>query len=146
MTSWSRQLALIGLIGLIVGVTLGQMSVAILCLAWLLWMLWEWVQFSICSERELGRFQLERWINGRSDATGVLWAGRTLDIRVRICCKSNRVFPDRIFRDVVPENLEIICDKFFVLASEADWTLGIRFQDCRRDLPQQSNCDSDASA
>ena len=108
MTSWSRQLALIGLIGLIVGVTLGQMSVAILCLAWLLWMLWEWVQFSICSERELGRFQLERWINGRSDATGVLWTGRTLDIRVRICCKSNRVFPDRIFRDVVPENLEII--------------------------------------
>ena len=108
MTSWSRQLALIGLIGLIVGVTLGQMSVAILCLAWLLWMLWEWVQFSICSERELGRLQLERSINGRSDATGVLWAGRTLDIRVRICCKSNRVFPDRIFRDVVPENLEII--------------------------------------
>jgi uncharacterized protein (DUF58 family) len=108
MTSWSRQLALIGLIGLIVGVTLGQMSVAILCLAWLLWMLWEWVQFSICSERELGRLQLERSINGRSDATGVLWAGRTLDIRVRIFCKSTQVFPDRIFRDVVPENLEII--------------------------------------
>ena len=108
MTSFSRQLALIGLIGLIVGATLGQMSVAIFCLAWLLWMLWEWIQFSICSERELSRFQLERSINGRSDATGVLWAGRTLDIRVRIFCKSIRVFPDRIFRDVVPENLEII--------------------------------------
>lgn len=108
MTSRSRQLALMGLIGLIVGVTRGQMSVAILCFAGLLWMLWEWIQFSICSQRELARFQLERWINGRNDATGVLWAGRTLDIRVRIFCKSNRVFPYRLFRDVVPENLEII--------------------------------------
>ncbi|MBC8115290.1 MAG: DUF58 domain-containing protein, partial [Candidatus Saccharimonas sp.] len=110
-----------GLVGLFLGVLRGQAELSLLSLSVLVWLAGEWALFSWRVWCELPRLQIERTVNGRSDATGLLWAGRTVTIVVRVTVKpgfisklgsfralSDSIGPVVLIHDVVPENLEIL--------------------------------------
>ena len=83
MTARGRWMALPGLVGLFLGVLRGQAELSLLSLSVLVWLAAEWALFSWRVWVELPRVQIERTVNGRSDPTGLLWAGRTVTITVR---------------------------------------------------------------
>lgn len=87
MTARGRWMALPGLIGLFLGVLRGQAELSLLSLSVLVWLMGEWTLFSWRVWCELPRLQIERTVNGRSDSTGLLWAGRTVTITVRVTIK-----------------------------------------------------------
>ncbi|MEQ1825853.1 MAG: DUF58 domain-containing protein [Pirellula sp.] len=107
MTSRSRWLALMCLIGLVVGIVRVQPTLSWTSLSILLWMLWEWSMFQISVTRELAHLKIQRSINGRSDPTGVLWAGRTIQVVLEWNSKPAHIGRGRCIRDVVPENLDL---------------------------------------
>jgi hypothetical protein len=107
MTARARWLALMCLVGLVVGIGRSQWTAAVLCLSTLIWILWEWAYFSFSVTRELSRLKISRQVNGRTESTGVLWAGRSIQVVVSLDCQSIRIGRGRMFRDVVSENLEI---------------------------------------
>ncbi len=121
MTTRGRWMALPGLVGLFLGVLRGQAELSLLSLSVLVWLAGEWALFSWRVWCELPRLQIERTVNGRSDATGLLWAGRTVTIVVRVTVQpgfisklgsfhsfSDSIGPVVLINDVVPENLEVL--------------------------------------
>jgi len=108
MTARSRWMALVCIVGLAVGMIRVQFAVSTLCLAILFWMLLEWILFSWRVARELALLDMTRSVNGRCEPSGVLWAGRSMNVRLELNCRSSRIHSVRLFRDVLPENLEIL--------------------------------------
>lgn len=108
MTGRCKWLALIGLVGLFIGIARFQTQLAVLCLSVLLWILWVWILFTLQVRREWSHMRLKRSINGRTDATGVLWAGRTIHVELEWDAHPVSVAAGRLVRDVVPENLELV--------------------------------------
>ena len=88
MTARGRWMALPGLVGLFLGVLRGQAELSLLSLSVLVWLAVEWSLFSWRVWVELPRVQIERTVNGRSEPTGLLWAGRTVTITVRVTMPS----------------------------------------------------------
>lgn len=108
MTGLARWLALPGITGLYLGVLRGQPGLALLSLAVLLWLLAEWLLFTWRVWVELPHLQFQRTVNGREEATGLLWAGRTVHVSVRVSSSRGTIAPPIIIRDIVPENLEVL--------------------------------------
>lgn len=108
MTNLARWLALPGLAGLYLGVLRGQTGLSLLSLSVLLWLLTEWLLFTWRIWIELPHLQFERRVNGRSERTGLLWAGRLVTVSVRVSSSTGTIGPVLRIRDVVPENMEII--------------------------------------
>ena len=84
MTNRARWLLLFASVGLIAGVTRGQIVLALVSMSTFLWILIEWLRFQARIQFELPRLCFERRVNGRTDATGSLWAGRKLQIEIRV--------------------------------------------------------------
>ncbi|RLS46236.1 MAG: DUF58 domain-containing protein [Planctomycetota bacterium] len=127
MTPRGRWMALPGLVGLFLGVLRGQAELSLLSMAVLIWLAVEWAMFSWRVWVELPQLQIERTVNGRAEPTGLLWAGRVVTITVRVTLPSRRrsdgttvvpslrrrdgllsIGPLVLFRDVVPENIEVL--------------------------------------
>ena len=110
-------MALPGLVGLFLGVLRGQAELSLLSLSVLVWLAVEWSLFSWRVWVELPRVQIERTVNGRSEPTGLLWAGRTVTITVRVTMPSRRrdglfsLGPLVLIHDVVPENMEVVSSR-----------------------------------
>ena len=107
MTHLARWLALPGIAGLFLGLLRGQTGLSLLSLSVLLWLLTEWLLFTWRVWSELPHFHFERTVNGRSDTTGLLWAGRLVTVAVRVRSRTGSIGPFLQIRDVVPENMEV---------------------------------------
>jgi hypothetical protein len=108
MTFRCRMLALPALAGLFLGMLREQPLLSLLSLSVLLWLLSEACYFCWRLWIELPRLTVQRTINGRTDSAGVLWAGRTVIVTVRMTMRSLSMSPFVLLKDVLPENLELI--------------------------------------
>ena len=84
MTARGRWMMLPAMIGLLLGVLQRAPELSLLSLSVLLWLAAEWTLFCWRVRVELPRLQIERTVNGLSEPTGRLWAGRTAMIVVKI--------------------------------------------------------------
>ncbi len=107
MTVLARWLALPGIAGLYLGLLRGQPGLALLSLSVLIWLMAEWLLFTWRVWMELPHLTFERHVNGRSEGTGILWAGRTVHVSVRVSSSRGKIGPVLLIRDVVPENMEV---------------------------------------
>ena len=107
MTVLARWLALPGIAGLYLGLLRGQPGLTLLSLSVLIWLMAEWLLFTWRVWMELPHLTFERHVNGRSEGTGILWAGRTVHVSVRVSSSRGKIGPVLLIRDVVPENMEV---------------------------------------
>ncbi|MBC7816449.1 MAG: DUF58 domain-containing protein, partial [Planctomycetaceae bacterium] len=121
MTARGRWMTLPAMIGLFLGVLQRTPELSLLSLSVLLWLAAEWTLFCWRVRVELPRLQIERTVNGLSEPTGRLWAGRTATIVVQVTLKPGRfstvsrfgsiadsLGPVVLIHDVVPENIEVL--------------------------------------
>ena len=138
MTGRGRWMTLPAMIGLFLGVLQRTPELSLLSLSVLLWLAAEWTLFCWRVRVELPRVQIERMVNGLSEPTGRLWAGRTATIVVKVTLKPERfsvvrtptselamrpdvgvrttgrtiptgcLSPVVLIHDVVPENIEVL--------------------------------------
>jgi uncharacterized protein (DUF58 family) len=113
MTNRGRWITLLAIVGLIIGMCRIQITVSVLSLSVLLWVLWEWTHFWLTTRRELSGLKITRSVQGRTAPSGVLWAGRNIDVQVQIQCQSTPFPPDRFLRDVIPENIKVVSDGIY---------------------------------
>jgi uncharacterized protein (DUF58 family) len=90
MTDRARWLLLIAFVGLVAGIVRGQVHLAWLSLSIALWVLVEWFRFQWRIRLQLPRLQFVRRVNGRSESTGSLWAGRKVPIEIQMQIGSKR--------------------------------------------------------
>ncbi|MCA9062955.1 MAG: DUF58 domain-containing protein [Planctomycetaceae bacterium] len=107
MTSRGRWLALIALAGAFLGILRGQPTLALMSLSVLVWLLMEWMTFLWRAGFEASRLRFERSVNGNSSPTGYLWAGRDVEIEVRVSAATGSIGSLLLVRDVLPENLRL---------------------------------------
>ncbi|MDA1230873.1 MAG: hypothetical protein O2856_08870, partial [Planctomycetota bacterium] len=108
MTGLARWLALPAIAGLFLGILREQTGLALLSLSVIVWLFAEWILFSWRVWFELPKLKFERSVNGRTDPSGILWAGRNVTIEVRLTTSIPGMGANVQIRDVVPENMEII--------------------------------------
>ena len=107
MTALAKWLALASITGLCLGILREQIGLSLLSLSVLVWLLVEWLLFAWRVRIELRALKLERSVNGRSERTGVLWAGRNVSVEVHLRSSMIGIGPLVKIRDVVPENLGV---------------------------------------
>jgi uncharacterized protein (DUF58 family) len=108
MTALARWLALPAIAGLYLGILRQQTGLSLLSLSVLIWLLAEWLYFTWRVWFELPRLKFERSVNGRSDPSGILWAGRRVSVEVRLTSSFIGIGANVQIRDVVPENLAVL--------------------------------------
>ena len=108
MTALARWLAMPAIAGLYLGILREQTGLALLSLSVLVWLLVEWLFFSWRVWFELPKLNFERSVNGRSERTGILWAGRIVSVEVRMTSSLLGFGPLVQIRDVVPENMDVL--------------------------------------
>ncbi len=107
MTARSRWLVLLAVCGIGLGILRNQHVLAWLSLTVLLWLFAEWLCFYWRLYVELPRLKIRRLINGRSDTSAFLWAGRKINITVEISTRNCTLGPVVLIRDCLPENLVV---------------------------------------
>lgn len=107
MTARSRWLTLLAITGTGIGLLRNQNMLAWLSLTVLVWLFLEWVLFHSRIWFELSHLQIHRTVNGRTDASGYLWAGRMVNVIVSVTCRHGTVGPMLLIRDCVPECLTV---------------------------------------
>ena len=108
MTALARWLALPAIAGLFLGILRQQTGLSLLSLSVLIWLLVEWVYFTWRVWFELPQLKFERSVNGRTDPSGILWAGRQVSVEVRLTTSVMGIGANVQIRDVVPENLSVL--------------------------------------
>ena len=108
MTGLARWLAFPAIAGVYLGILREQTGLALLSLSVLMWLLVEWILFSWRVWFELPSLEFERIVNGRSEPSGILCAGRNVNVEVRLRFSSNGMNPLVQIRDVVPENMVVL--------------------------------------
>lgn len=106
MTALARWLALPAIAGLFLGILRQQTGLSLLSLSVLVWLLIEWLYFMWRVWFELPRLKFERSVNGRTEPSGILWAGRHVAVEVRLT-SSIGIGANVQIRDVLPENLSV---------------------------------------
>ena len=106
MTYRARAIAFLGLLGLFFGTVREQPVLSLISFSAVSWVLLEWLRFRTRVRFELPRLRFERLIIDRKEATGTLWAGRT--IRIALQVQSSSPIKSMIeVRDMVSEILDI---------------------------------------
>ena len=108
MTGLARWLALPAIAGLYLGILREQTGLMLLSLSVLVWLLVEWLLFTWRVWFELRQLKFERSVNGRSEPTGILWAGRNVAVEVRLTSSILGMGSIVRIRDVIPENMEVV--------------------------------------
>lgn len=121
MTGRVRWLILLGVSGVALGILRNQHTLAWMSLTLLFWLFVEWINFYWRLRVELPQFHVERTINGQQKPPRFLWAGRLIDVSVKVTTKSGSIGPMLMLRDCVPENLTVESgdDDTVVLARES---------------------------
>jgi uncharacterized protein (DUF58 family) len=107
MTALARWLALPAIAGLFLGILRQQTGLSLLSLSVLVWLLLEWLYFTWRVWFELPTLKFERSVNGRTEPSGILWAGRHVSVEVRLT-SSIGIGANVQIRDVMPENLSVL--------------------------------------
>jgi hypothetical protein len=84
MTNHGLSMILPALVGLLMGVLWGRTELVLLSLSVLVWLFAEWSLLTWQVWFELPQIEIERTVNGRSEAKGVLWAERIVTVNVRV--------------------------------------------------------------
>ena len=108
MTGLARWLALPAIAGLYLGILREQTGLMLLSLSVLVWLLVEWLLFTWRVWLELRQLKFERIVNGRTEPSGILWAGRSVAVEVRLRSSFLGMGSIVRIRDVVPENMEVM--------------------------------------
>ncbi len=108
MTGLARWLALPGIAGLSLGILREQTGLMLLSLSLLVWLLVEWLLFTWRLWFELRHLKFERSVNGRTEDSGILWAGRSVAVEVRVSSSFFGMGSIVRIRDVVPENMQVL--------------------------------------
>ena len=108
MTGLARWLALPAIAGLYLGILREQTGLMLLSLSVLVWLLVEWMLFTWRVSFELRQLKFERSVNGRTEPSGILWAGRSVAVEVRLTSSFLGMGSIVQIRDVVPENMEVM--------------------------------------
>ncbi len=108
MTALARWLALPAIAGLFLGILRQQTGLSLLSLSVLVWLLTEWLYFTWRVWFELRQLKFERRVNGRTEPSGILWAGRQVSVEVRLTTSRIGIGANVQIRDVVPENLSVL--------------------------------------
>jgi len=108
MTALARWLALPAIAGLFLGILRQQTGLSLLSLSVLVWLLAEWLYFTWRVWFELRQLKFERSVNGRTESSGILWAGRQVSVEVRLTTSLIGIGANVQIRDVVPENLSVL--------------------------------------
>ncbi len=108
MTALARWLALPAISGLYLGILRQQTGLSVLSLSVLVWLLVEWMYFTWRVWLELPQLKFERSVNGRTEPSGILWAGRHVSVEVRLTSSLIGIGANVQIRDVVPENLSVL--------------------------------------
>jgi len=108
MTALARWLALPAIAGLYLGILREQTGLMLLSLSVLVWLLAEWLLFTSRVWFELRHLKFERSVNGRTEPSGILWAGRSVAVEVRLRSSILGIGSIVRIRDVVPENMEVM--------------------------------------
>lgn len=107
MTARGLCLLLPALAGTATGLLINHASLSILSLAVVLWMMAEWAVFQLRQLRELPSIEVHRSVNGRTNATGVCFAGRRLRMSVTVRRHRGSLRPWTRIRDLVPDILSV---------------------------------------
>lgn len=132
MTNHGLSMMLPALVGLFTGVLWGQTELVLLSLSALVWLLAEWSFFTWRVWFELPRIEIERTVNGRSGAKGVLWAERIVTVNVRVTTKGRihgiggGLGPITVFHDVIPANMEVLSRNGDRAGNQFECRAGIR--------------------
>ena len=108
MTGLARWLALPAIAGLYLGILREQTGLALLSLSVIVWLLVEWLLFTWRVWIEVPQLKFERSVNGRTEPSGILWAGRSVEVEVRLTSSPVGIGSIVRIRDVVPENMEVV--------------------------------------
>ncbi|MEJ7590847.1 MAG: DUF58 domain-containing protein [Planctomycetaceae bacterium] len=108
MTGLARWLALPAIAGLYLGILREQTGLALLSLSVLVWLLAEWLLFTWRVWLELPQLKFERSVNGRTEPSGILWAGRSVAVEVRLSSSLVGIGSIVRIRDILPENMEVM--------------------------------------
>ena len=108
MTGLARWLVLPAIAGLYLGILREQTGLMLLSLSVLVWLLVEWLLFTWRVWFELRHLKFERSVNGRTEPTGILWAGRSVAVEVRLRSSISGIGSIVRIRDVVPENMDVM--------------------------------------
>ncbi len=108
MTGFARWLALPAIAGLYLGILREQTALALLSLSVIVWLLVEWLLFTWRVWIEVPQLKFERSVNGRAEPSGILWAGRSVEVEVRLTSSPVGIGSIVRIRDVVPENMEVM--------------------------------------
>lgn len=108
MTARSRWLVLLGICGFAIGIMLNKHTLAWLSLTTLLWIFVEWLRFYWQVWVELPQLRITRLINGQTEATRFLWAGRKVDVSVLITSANATIGGGIKIRECLPENLLVV--------------------------------------
>ena len=108
MTGFARWLALPAIAGLYLGILREQTGLALLSLSVIVWLLVEWLLFTWRVWIEVPQLKFERSVNGRTEPSGILWAGRSVEVEVRLTSSPVGIGSIVRIRDVVPESMEVM--------------------------------------
>lgn len=118
MTLRAKLLVIVGLLGMYAGLHRGQLELASISLSVVIWVFFEWLRFRFRVARIWPAIQIQRSINGRSEAQVTTWANRSVDIRLSINLPEHGkqvnlltrirqgLSPSILFRDTLPSILD----------------------------------------
>lgn len=107
MTGRARWIILLGLTGFVLAILRSRHELALLSLSAMLWVFFQWLWFQIRLWFELPSLTISRTINGREQVQGVLFAGRLVDVEVRINASQRLINAHLVAEDFVPEIVKV---------------------------------------
>lgn len=107
MTGRARWIILLGLTGFVLAILRSRHGMAVLCLSTMIWVFFQWLWFQLRLWFELPSMKISRTINGRQQDQGILLAGRSIDVEVKINTSSRWMNAHLVAEDFVPEIVKI---------------------------------------
>ncbi|MEY3175962.1 MAG: hypothetical protein RLZZ436_3876 [Planctomycetota bacterium] len=107
MTALGRCTLLAAIAGLLTGLIRGQAALACTGLTIVLWILAEWLWFVWRVRWELPRLRISRSINGIRESSGILQAGRLVEVVVEVSAVRGRLHGILRLHDCIPENMAV---------------------------------------
>ena len=107
MTGRARWIILLGLTGFVLAILRSRNALAVLSLSAMIWVFFQWLWFQFRLWFQLPALTISRTVNGRQQERGILFAGRLIDVEVKITTSRRSIYADLVVEDFVPEIIKI---------------------------------------
>lgn len=107
MTGRARWIILLGLTGFALGILRSRHGLSLLCLSAMIWVFFQWLWFQIRLWFELPSLKILRTVNGRAQSQGILFAGRMIDVEVKIQATPRSINSHLVAEEFLPEIVEL---------------------------------------